>query len=100
MSPWRSRRPVGRWRSRSTTRSPVAARTSGSDRRRGIARAYSGRAQRVTAILRGAVASFRLIAVEDDADLRSLLTRGLSEEGFDVRAMPDAAAALAAADQP
>src|SRR5882757_6367280 len=36
-----------------------------------------------------------LLIVEDDADLRSLLKRALTEEGFDVRAVADGAAALA-----
>ena len=40
----------------------------------------------------------RLLVVEDDADLRSLLRRGLAEEGFDVTAVGDGAAAIAAAD--
>jgi DNA-binding response OmpR family regulator len=38
---------------------------------------------------------FRLLVVEDDSELRSLLVRGLSEEGFDVQAAGDAAAAMA-----
>ena len=40
----------------------------------------------------------RLLVVEDDADLRSLLTRGLGEEGFDVTAVADGASALARAE--
>ncbi|UGS35391.1 response regulator transcription factor [Capillimicrobium parvum] len=45
--------------------------------------------------------SHRLLVVEDDADLRSVLRRGLSEEGFDVTAVADGAAALAASgDEP
>ena len=40
---------------------------------------------------------FRLLVVEDDSELRSLLVRGLSEEGFDVHAVGDAAAAMARA---
>ena len=40
---------------------------------------------------------FRLLVVEDDSELRSLLVRGLSEEGFDVQAVGDAAAAMARA---
>ena len=36
-----------------------------------------------------------LLIVEDDADLRSLLKRALTEEGFDVRAVADGASALA-----
>jgi two-component system, OmpR family, response regulator len=43
---------------------------------------------------------FRLIVVEDDADLRSLLVRGLGEEGFAVRAASDAASGLALAGEP
>jgi DNA-binding response OmpR family regulator len=43
------------------------------------------------------VTLFRLLVVEDDSELRSLLVRGLSEEGFDVQAVGDAAAALARA---
>jgi DNA-binding response OmpR family regulator len=39
----------------------------------------------------------RLLIVEDDADLRSLLRRGLREEGFEVTAAADGAAALRAA---
>jgi two-component system response regulator MprA len=43
----------------------------------------------------------RLLVVEDDADLRSVLRRGLSEEGFAVTAVADGASALAAAgDEP
>ena len=37
---------------------------------------------------------FRLLVVEDDPELRHLLTRGLGEEGFEVRAVPDAASAM------
>lgn len=44
-----------------------------------------------------AVTAFRLMVVEDDADLRSLLVRGLSEEGFDVVAVPDGRGALSRA---
>jgi DNA-binding response OmpR family regulator len=39
----------------------------------------------------------RLLVVEDDADLRSLLRRGLTEEGFEVTAVSDGASAIAAA---
>jgi len=39
----------------------------------------------------------RLLVVEDDHDLRSLLRRGLVEEGFDVTAVGDGAGALAEA---
>jgi two-component system response regulator MprA len=38
---------------------------------------------------------FHLLVVEDDSELRSLLVRGLGEEGFDVQAVGDAAAAMA-----
>jgi DNA-binding response OmpR family regulator len=38
-----------------------------------------------------------LLVVEDDSELRSLLVRGLSKEGFDVQAVGDAAAAMARA---
>jgi DNA-binding response OmpR family regulator len=41
----------------------------------------------------------RLLVVEDDADLRSALRRGLSEEGFAVTAVADGAAALRAAEE-
>jgi DNA-binding response OmpR family regulator len=41
------------------------------------------------------VTVFRLLVVEDDSELRSLLSRGLGEEGFDVHAVGDAAAAMA-----
>jgi two-component system response regulator MprA len=41
---------------------------------------------------------FRLLLVEDDPELRSLLQRGLGEEGFEVEAVGDAAAAMARAD--
>ena len=40
---------------------------------------------------------FRLLVVEDDPELRSQLSRGLGEEGFDVAAVGDAAAAMARA---
>jgi DNA-binding response OmpR family regulator len=43
------------------------------------------------------VSAHRLIVVEDDAELRSLVARGLEEEGFAVTAVGDGAAALAAA---
>jgi DNA-binding response OmpR family regulator len=36
----------------------------------------------------------RLLVVEDDADLRSLLRRGLGEEGFDVTVVADGSSAL------
>jgi two-component system response regulator MprA len=41
----------------------------------------------------------RLLVVEDDADLRSLLRRGLVEEGFEVTAVADGASALTEAEQ-
>jgi two-component system response regulator MprA len=44
------------------------------------------------------MSGLRLLVVEDDADLRSLLRRGLLEEGFDVTAVGDGASAIAAAD--
>jgi DNA-binding response OmpR family regulator len=40
------------------------------------------------------MADLRLLVVEDDPDLRSLLRRGLAEEGFDVTTAPDGATAL------
>ncbi|MDX6725651.1 MAG: hypothetical protein QOK49_456 [Baekduia sp.] len=43
------------------------------------------------------MAAHHLIVVEDDAELRSLVTRGLEEEGFTVTAVGDGAAALVAA---
>jgi DNA-binding response OmpR family regulator len=43
---------------------------------------------------------FRLLVVEDDPELRSLLSRGLGEEGFEVEAVGDAAAALARVEDP
>jgi DNA-binding response OmpR family regulator len=46
------------------------------------------------------VTVFRLLVVEDDPELRSLLSRGLGEEGFDVEAVGDAAAAMARAADP
>ena len=43
----------------------------------------------------------RLMVVEDDADLRSLLQRGLGEEGFEVTAVADGSSALAhSGDEP
>jgi DNA-binding response OmpR family regulator len=41
-----------------------------------------------------AVHAFRVMVVEDDAELRSLLARGLDEEGFDVLGVPDGSGAL------
>ncbi|MGZ6707090.1 MAG: response regulator transcription factor [Solirubrobacteraceae bacterium] len=52
------------------------------------------------AILQPDMGEYRLIVVEDDADLRTLLLRGLGEEGFDVRAVGDAASALADLHEP
>src|SRR3954451_3662226 len=46
----------------------------------------------------GGMPGLRLLVVEDDADLRSLLRRGLTEEGFAVTAVSDGAGAIAAAD--
>lgn len=42
--------------------------------------------------------ALRVMVVEDDADLRSVLVRGLAEEGFAVTAAADGRAALAHAD--
>jgi DNA-binding response OmpR family regulator len=44
------------------------------------------------------VTAHRVLVVEDDDDLRSLLTRGLTEEGFDVRAVGTGTDALEQAD--
>jgi two-component system response regulator MprA len=47
------------------------------------------------------VTAQRLLVVEDDADLRSLLRRGLGEEGFEVTAVPNGSSALShPGDQP
>jgi two-component system response regulator MprA len=43
--------------------------------------------------------AFRLLVVEDDAELRSLLIRGLGEEGFEVSAARDGAEALTLAER-
>src|SRR4051812_18866989 len=43
---------------------------------------------------------FQLLLIEDDPDLRGLLTRGLTEEGFTVAAVGDGAGALARAEEP
>jgi two-component system response regulator MprA len=43
--------------------------------------------------------AFRLLVVEDDADLRSLLQRGLGEEGFEVTVAADGDRALRLADR-
>jgi DNA-binding response OmpR family regulator len=40
------------------------------------------------------VGAFRIMVVEDDAELRSLLARGLDEEGFEVLGVPDGSGAL------
>ena len=45
------------------------------------------------------MASHRLLVVEDDPDLRSLLRRGLEEEGFDVAIAGDGAAAMEQAER-
>ena len=44
--------------------------------------------------------AFRLLVVEDDPELRSLLSRGLGEEGFEVDAVGDGAGAMARAHDP
>jgi DNA-binding response OmpR family regulator len=41
-----------------------------------------------------AVRAFRIMVVEDDAELRSLLARGLDEEGFEVLGVADGSGAL------
>jgi DNA-binding response OmpR family regulator len=46
----------------------------------------------------GAMAAHRLLIVEDDAVLRSQLSRGLGEEGFEIVAVADGATALECAD--
>jgi two-component system, OmpR family, response regulator len=46
----------------------------------------------------GAMAAHRLLIVEDDAVLRSQLSRGLGEEGFEIVAVADAATALGRAE--
>jgi two-component system response regulator MprA len=46
------------------------------------------------------VTVFRLLVVEDDPELRLVLSRGLGEEGFQVVAVGDAASAMARADDP
>jgi DNA-binding response OmpR family regulator len=45
------------------------------------------------------VTAFRLLVVEDDADLRALLGRGLGEEGFHVISVGDGREALARANE-
>jgi DNA-binding response OmpR family regulator len=42
--------------------------------------------------------AYRVIVVEDDNDLRSLLSRGLTEEGFAVTAVADGGSALSVVD--
>jgi two-component system, OmpR family, response regulator len=44
------------------------------------------------------MSAYRVVVVEDDAELRSLLTRGLGEEGFNVTAVGDGAGALSVPD--
>jgi DNA-binding response OmpR family regulator len=44
------------------------------------------------------VREFRIMVVEDDAELRSLLARGLDEEGFEVVGVPDGSGALSRFD--
>src|ERR1700710_2477374 len=46
------------------------------------------------------VTVFRLLVVEDDPELRLVLSRGLGEEGFEVTAVADAASAMAQAEHP
>ncbi len=46
------------------------------------------------------VTVFRLLVVEDDPELRLVLSRGLGEEGFEVVAVGDAASAMAQAERP
>src|ERR1700710_804676 len=46
------------------------------------------------------VTVFRLLVVEDDPELRLVLSRGLGEEVFEVTAVADAASAMAQADVP
>ena len=43
---------------------------------------------------------FRLLVVEDDPELRLVLSRGLGEEGFEVVAVGDAASAMAQSEEP
>jgi two-component system response regulator MprA len=45
------------------------------------------------------VSGHRLIVVEDDPELRALVTRGLEEEGFTVTAVGDGASAITAAHE-
>jgi two-component system response regulator MprA len=52
------------------------------------------------AILRCTVTAFRLLVVEDDPELRSLLVRGLGEEGFAVDVASDGAGAMGRIDDP
>jgi two-component system response regulator MprA len=46
----------------------------------------------------GAMSAHRLLVVEDDAVLRSQLSRGLGEEGFEIMAVGDGASALELAE--
>jgi two-component system response regulator MprA len=46
------------------------------------------------------VTVFRLLVVEDDPELRLVLSRGLGEEGFEVVAVADAASAMSQSEQP
>jgi two-component system response regulator MprA len=46
------------------------------------------------------VTEFRLLVVEDDPELRLALSRGLGEEGFEVRAVANAASAMEQAEEP
>jgi two-component system, OmpR family, response regulator len=46
------------------------------------------------------VTLFSLLVVEDDPELRTVLSRGLGEEGFAVRAVGDAASAMALVEVP
>jgi DNA-binding response OmpR family regulator len=48
---------------------------------------------------RGVMAAHRLLIVEDDGVLRSQLSRGLGEEGFEIVAVADGAAALRCAEE-
>jgi two-component system, OmpR family, response regulator len=51
-------------------------------------------------ILVSTVTAFRLLVVEDDPELRSLLLRGLGEEGFAVEVVSDGAGAMGRIDDP
>src|SRR5919199_5508888 len=70
-------------------------------RRRGVAVPRCAAAVRAPGvILASSVTAFRLLVVEDDPELRSLLSRGLGEEGFEVDAVGDGAGAMARAHDP